>query len=187
MSQPCLYWGYWILLVTLGWPSFLKKNEQKETGQEGSLLRIQATLKENRKQESRIEWFPVAIEFFYILLPNKASCSKAGVISQAMFFKPSWICWKMTSCWGKSGFLTFPHASESLYSDMLILQVIWSAPGNINNFYSKSCTLFVMCKRPAFPIATWKWEIQMEPFWLPNSETIRQCQLREWWSHFFRS
>lgn len=117
---------------------------------------------------------------FYVLLPNKVSYNRAGTIYQHnyyYFFLPSWICRKMTQCWGEWGFLAFPHASESFYSDMLILQVIWSAPGNINNIYSESCTLSVMRKRPAFPIATWKWEIQMGSFRLPCSETIRQCQL----------
>lgn len=112
---------------------------------------------------------------FYILLP-KSPITEQGLYPNIIFL-PSWICRKMTQCWAKWGFLAFPHASESFYSDMLILQVIWSAPGNINNIYSKSCTLSVMCKRPAFPIATWKWEIQMGPFRLSCSETIRQCQL----------
>lgn len=114
---------------------------------------------------------------FYVLFP-KSPITEQGLYPNLIFFLPSWICRKMTQCWGEWGFLAFPHASESFYSDMLILQVIWSAQGNINNIYSKSCTLSVMCKRPTFPIATWKWEIQMGPFRLSCSATIRQCQLR---------
>lgn len=113
---------------------------------------------------------------FYILFP-KSPITEQGLYPNIIFL-PSWICQKMTQCWGEWGFLAFPHASESFYSDMLILQVIWSALGSINNIYSKSYTLSVTCKRPAFPIATWKWEIQMGPFRHSCSETIRQCQLR---------
>lgn len=112
---------------------------------------------------------------FYVLFP-KSPITEQGLYPNIIFL-PSWICRKMTQCWGEWGFLAFPHASESFYSDMLILHVIWSAQGNINNIYSKSCTLSVMCNWPAFPIATWKWEIQMGPFRLSCWETIRQCQL----------
>ena len=116
---------------------------------------------------------------FTFCFQTKSPITEQGLYTNIFFFFffPSWICRKMTQCWGEWGFLAFPHASESFYSDMLILQVIWSAPGNINNIYSEPCTLSVMRKRPAFPIATWKWEIQMGPFRLPCSETIRQCQL----------
>lgn len=127
------------------------------------------------KSDLGFNGFRQQLPFSYVLFP-KSPITEQGLYPNIIFL-PTWICRKMTQCWGEWGFLAFPHASESFYSDMLILQVIWSAQGNINNIYSKSCTLSVMCKRPAFPIATWKWEIQMGPFRLSRWETIRQCQL----------
>lgn len=52
---------------------------------------------------------------FYILLPNKVSCNRAGTTAQHNFFCQVESVKKMTQCWGEWGFLAFPHAAESFF------------------------------------------------------------------------